>query len=345
MVRALDVEDFLAQSKNHLTLDVRSEGEYEYGHILHAENLPLFNNAERAQVGTTYKQRGKNEAVLEGLDIVGPKMGGFIRTVQPLVKENKVFVHCWRGGMRSGSMAWLLSMYGFEVYTLKGGYKNYRHYVQHVISLPRNYIVLGGKTGSGKTRVLHRLHEMGEQVIDLEKLASHKGSAFGMLGQPKQPTTEHFENMLAAELLSMNGDKAIWLEDESLRIGTVALHLQFRAHMRKAPLLVLDIPQEERVKLLVEEYAQHPIEALEKSLLNIQKRLGHEQWKEAMRHLHEKNFAEVARIALHYYDKTYSYGLTVKEAEEIQTLQFDTTDANTTASALLQAKNHLKRFI
>lgn len=344
MIQPLDIEEFLAQSQGHAVLDVRSEGEYEYGHIPHALNLPLFTNEERKLVGTTYKQRSKNEAILQGLDIVGKKMGDFVRFAQPLIKDNKIFIHCWRGGMRSGSMAWLFNLFGYEVFTLKGGYKKYRHYVLGLLAAPRHYVVIGGKTGSGKTMVLGALKKKGEQVLDLEQLAHHKGSAFGMLGQPKQPSTEHFENLMAEQLKHTHGSRAIWLEDESLRIGSVVINNEFWKQMRAAPLMVLDIPLEERIQHLVKEYAHHPAEGLEQSLLNIQKRLGHEQWKTAVQMLHEKNFEAVARIALHYYDKTYSYGLTVKDTDEIITLAFNTLNAEGIATELIARKAQLKIF-
>ncbi|MBK7149024.1 MAG: tRNA 2-selenouridine(34) synthase MnmH [Bacteroidetes bacterium] len=344
MIKPLAIEEFLTQSQGHLVLDVRSEGEYEQGHIPHALNLPLFTNEERKQVGTTYKQKSKNEAILQGLDMVGKKMGDFVRFAQPLIQDNKIFIHCWRGGMRSGSMAWLFNLFGYEVYTLQWGYKKYRHYVLGVLAAPRPYIVIGGKTGSGKTRVLQALKDKGEQVIDLEQLAHHKGSAFGMLGQPKQPSSEQFENLLALQLSAMDASRAIWLEDESMRIGTVVLQQGFWKQMRSAPLLVLEVPAAERIQQLVQDYAGHSIEGLENSLLHIQKRLGHEQWKTAVEKLHEKDFAEVARIALHYYDKTYSYGLTVKEAEEVVVLPFAAIDPEEISTALLAQKTQLKIF-
>ena len=151
MISQLPIEDFLTQSKNRLTLDVRSEGEYNYGHIPHAINLPLFNNEERKVVGTTYKQNSREEAILIGLDIVGKKMGDFVRFVKPLVNDNKVFVHCWRGGMRSGSMAWLLNLFGYEVFVLKGGYKSYRHYVLDSIAEKHRYIVIGGRSNRARS--------------------------------------------------------------------------------------------------------------------------------------------------------------------------------------------------
>jgi tRNA 2-selenouridine synthase len=326
VITALSASDFLHQSKLHLTLDVRSEGEYKYGHIPHALNLPLFNNEERKIVGTAYKQQSREQAMLLGLDIVGKKMSGFVQHIKPLVKDNKVFVHCWRGGMRSGSMAWLFDLFGYEVYTLKGGYKAYRHVVLEALAQSNSYIVVGGKTGSGKTAVLHQLSNMGEQVIDLEAFANHKGSAFGMLGQAPQPSTEHFENQLHLQLSQFDLSKRIWLEDESKKIGTVVLNDSLWQHLKVAPLYLIELPQEIRVKRLVEEYGANQKEGLKQSLTNIKKRLGGLEWKEAMEALEQNNLAKTASIALNYYDKTYDYSITQRESESVKRFAFETDD-------------------
>ncbi len=339
MITTLSASDFIEQSKQHLTLDVRSEGEYNYGHIPYAVNLPLFNNEERKIIGTAYKQQSREEAMLLGLDIVGKKMSGFVQHIKPLAKDNKVFVHCWRGGMRSGSMAWLFDLFWYEVYTLKGGYKAYRHVVLEALAQSNNYIVLGGKTGSGKTAVLHRLREMGEQVIDLEALANHKGSAFGMLGQAPQPSTEHFENLLHLQLSKFDLDKRIWLEDESKKIGTVVLNDNLWQHLKAAPLYLVELPQEVRVKRLVEEYAANQKEGLKQSLTNIKKRLGGLEWKEAMEALEENNFAKTAGITLNYYDKTYDYSITQRESESVRRFAFEKDDVDEIAQQLIERAN------
>ena len=339
MIQQLSIEEFLVQSKEHLTIDVRSEGEFEYGHILHATNLPLFNNEERKVIGTVYKQQGKNEAILLGLDIVGPKMSAFIKFAQPLVKENKIFVHCWRGGMRSGSMAWLFNQLGYDVYVLKGGYKAYRHQVLDILGSRIRYIVLGGRTGSGKTLILHELKKLGEQVIDLEALANHKGSAFGALGQAAQPSTEHFENMLAEELKMFDAQKRVWLEDESKTIGKVFLDLNFWNHLRLSPLFIIEIPVEMRVKKLAAEYGSFGVDELKTSFGNIVRRLGNEQWKSAVAAVEEKNMELAAQIALHYYDKAYDKGIAMKETEEIFRLAFANADEKAIARALINEAN------
>ena len=336
MSKALDITDFMALSQGHLTIDVRSPKEFAKGHIQHAINLPLFNDEERAKIGTIYKQTGRNEAIEAGLEIVGPKMADFVRFVKPLAKENKIFVHCWRGGMRSGSMAWLFDTMGYEVYTLKNGYKAYRHLVLEGLGRQAQYIIIGGRTGSGKTAILHKLKERGEQIVDLERLANHKGSAFGALGELPQPSTEQFENDVYLTLSKLDPAKPIWMEDESKNIGRCTITNELWSKMVKAPLIVVDIPLKVRVKRLVEDYGKMPVEGLEESIRKIERRLGNEAMKDALLSLTERNFAEVARITLHYYDKAYDHSLSTKEQKPLSILSFETDDIDLIVDKLVK---------
>ena len=337
MSKSLDAADFLDRSQGRLTIDVRSPKEFNKGHIPHAINLPLFNDEERAKVGTIYKQTGRNEAIEAGLEIVGPKMADFVRFVKPLAKDNKIFVHCWRGGMRSGSMAWLFDTMGYEVYTLNSGYKAYRHLVLEGLGRQASYIILGGRTGSGKTEILHHLQQIGQQILDFEKLAHHKGSAFGALGEKPQPSTEQFENNLYLEMSKLDLSKSIWLEDESKNIGKCSITNELWAHMCKAPLIVLDIPLELRVKRLVKDYGVMPIDGLEDAVRRIERRLGNEAMKDALSNLLEGNLHEFARITLHYYDKAYDHSLAIKDTKDITILPFETDDINRIAQKLLDS--------
>ena len=176
----------------------------------------MFTDAERARVGTLYKQQGRDAAMLEGLRIVGPKMALIVEKARMLAPDGKIGVHCWRGGERSASVAWLLEKAGFiEVFTLQRGYKAFRELVLSSFSSPKKLMILGGYTGTGKTEMLALLREQGEQVVDLEGLARHMGSAYGGIGKGAQPTTEHFENLLWDELSKQDPHRTIWLEDES----------------------------------------------------------------------------------------------------------------------------------
>ena len=342
MSKAIDINDFLSLSQGHLTIDVRSPKEFQKGHIPHAVNLPLFNDEERAKVGTLYKQTGRNEAIEAGLEIVGPKMAEFVRFVKPLVKSNKIFIHCWRGGMRSGSMAWLMDMMGYEVYTLRGGYKSYRNHVIDGLGTEAQYIIIGGRTGSGKTEILHRLRERGEQILDFEGIAHHKGSAFGALGEQPQPTTEQFENDLHLEMSKLDLSKPIWLEDESKNIGRCHITNELWANMVRSPLLVLDIPLEVRVKRLVKDYGEMPAEGLEDSIRRIEKRLGNEAMKASLKSLSEGDFAEVARITLRYYDKAYDHCIAIKLNKDIYHLSFETDDMAKVTDLLIEYSKTLK---
>jgi tRNA 2-selenouridine synthase len=334
MSNPLNITEFLTLSKGHLTIDVRSPKEFNKGHIPHAVNLPLFNDEERAKIGTIYVQTGRNEAIEAGLEIVGPKMADFVRFVKPLAKENKIFVHCWRGGMRSGSMAWLFDTMGYEVYTLKSGYKAYRHLVIEELGIQAKYIIVGGRTGSGKTEILHQLRDQGEQILDFEKLARHKGSAFGALGELPQPSTEQFENDLHLEMSKLDLSRTIWLEDESKNIGKCSITNELWANMVKSPLVVIDIPPEVRVKRLVKDYGEMPPEGLEDAIRRIERRLGNEAMKEALHCLSEKDFAGVARITLIYYDKAYDHSLAIKETKDITILSFEADDVEMIAKRL-----------
>lgn len=338
-VERINIEPFLEFAKQFLVIDVRSPGEYSHAHIPGACNLPLFSDEERKIVGTTYKQQSRQEAIKIGLDFFGPKMRKMVETVESLIVSHKlevngsrtILVHCWRGGMRSAAIAWLLDLYGFKVYTLNGGYKKYRHYVLDTFNLPFQFNMLGGYTGSGKTALLKELEKKGGSVIDLEKLASHKGSAFGNIGLPQQPGQEMFENLLATALRRsmVNSEWAkkeplgsiftttrssIWLEDESQRIGLVNIPPDIWKNMRQSPLYFLDIPFEERLKHIVQEYGQLDKEKLVGAIERIRQKLGNLNAKTAILLLNEGKITECFAILLKYYDKYYLKGLHNREA-------------------------------
>ena len=218
MIHTLDIHHFLELSGTIPVIDVRTPLEFDHARIPGAYNLPIFSNEERVMVGTTYKQKGREAAILLGFDLTGPKWSGFIKQALKRAPEKRIMVHCWRGGMRSGAMAWALNLYGFEVYLLEGGYKRFRNWVLDQFKKQYPILVLGGMTGSGKTQILHKLKEKGEQIIDLEGLAQHQGSSYGSMGYLNQPSQEHFENLLAVALSKVDTDRPLWLEDESLSI-------------------------------------------------------------------------------------------------------------------------------
>ena len=298
-------------------VDVRAPKEYLQGHIPQAVNMPLFTDEERAIIGTLYKQVGRDTAVEKGLELVGPKLASFVTQAKQIAPDKRIIVHCWRGGMRSGSMAWLLSMAGFRVYLLEGGYKAFRKHFLGILEqgLPK-LKVLGGPTGSGKTELLLQMQQKGQQVIELEGLSHHKGSSFGAINQSPQPTTEQFENEVFTILSSFDLSQPIWVEDESKLIGTVHLPNALYKQMQQVPVYVVNIPLEKRIDRLVADYTHCEKHLLEEALLRIKKRVGPQNVKAALEALALNDFRTVAEIVLQYYDKAYAYGLQGREVVE-----------------------------
>jgi tRNA 2-selenouridine synthase len=337
-IEKINIERFLELSKEYFVIDVRSPAEYSHAHIPGAYNLPLFSDEERKIVGTAYKQQSREAAIKIGLDFFGPKMRKTVEQVESIINSrqsavgslqnglqtgNCLLVYCWRGGMRSAGVAWLLDLYGFKVFSLIGGYKKFRNHVLGTFKLPFQFKILGGYTGSGKTEMLKALQRQGEATIDLEEIARHRGSAFGKMGC-EQPSQEMFENILAQELrkqLAIGNRQStnnvqecppltidhspIWLEDESQRIGDINIPHELWKTVRRSPVYFFDIPFEKRLHRIVEEYGNMDKEKLIDCIIRIQKRLGSLETKNAINYLHENNTVECFRILLKYYDKWY----------------------------------------
>ena len=273
-VHKINIDDFIIETstsvsaslRSSIIIDVRSPAEFEHAHIPSALNIPLFDNEQRAMIGTTYKKQSREAAIKAGLPLFGNKMLPMIESVEAWIKDRQkendvskptIYVHCWRGGMRSAAVAWLLDLYGYKVIQLTGGYKAYRNWVLTQFTIPYRLKVVGGYTGSGKTEILHALQEKNYAVIDLEGIAHHKGSAYGAIGQLPQPSQEMFENLLAEKLWEVNKkQKSIWIEDESQRIGTVLIPTPLFHLMRSSTCYFMTIPFEQRLNFIVEGYGR-----------------------------------------------------------------------------------------
>ena len=314
MTEPISVEEFLEKSRTIPVVDVRTPAEYEKGHIPGAFLFPLFNDRERAEVGTLYVQKGRTAAVLKGLQLVGPRLEAMARRGLEIAGGGSLLLYCWRGGMRSQSVAWLMEKVGIRCYTLENGYKAYRnHLLGFFNNIPPTIHVLGGLTGSGKTERLLQMAAAGEQVIDLEGLANHKGSAFGNLGNPPQPSTEHFQNLLFRAFSQMDPSRPVWLEDESRNVGRCSLPDGLWEKMQQARLFLLETSREERVERLMREYGNFDPDVLETAILKIQKRLGFDQSKKAIEACHNGNIRKALEICLAYYDKAYNYQLELRK--------------------------------
>jgi tRNA 2-selenouridine synthase len=335
--KKLDITRFLRQASEYPVIDVRSPGEFASGHIPGAINIPLFSDQEREAVGIRYKNEGRIHAILHGLDLSGPGMASKLREAIKIAGDGKLMVYCWRGGMRSEAMAWLFSLGDIETEILDGGYKSYRNHVLEYLSEKRNYIILGGLTGSGKTELLRTMGKNGHQVIDLEGIACHKGSAFGSLGQPPQPSSEHFANMLHREISLSDMNQPVWLEDESKNIGSVFMPDQFYRRMQESPVIALIMDVKTRMPRLLKEYSAHAKDELISSVLKISKRLGGDNTKESIESIESGDFTRAIEITLGYYDKTYMFGLKKRPGEMIRFIETDTDDVAVNIDRILNA--------
>ncbi len=317
-MRILSPEEFFALDRRPVLLDVRSPGEFTAGHAPGAVSMPLFDNDERAEVGTLYKQVSADEALLRGLEIAGGKLRHLVEQARAAAPDGSMVVQCWRGGQRSASVAWLLERAGMDVHQLSGGYQAYRAYVREWLSQDHHQLrVLSGPTGSGKTPILLAMREQGAAVIDLERLANHKGSSFGALGEDPQPTTEEFENLLYAALSEISPGTTVWLEDESRLIGTVCQPEVFYDRLLAAPAIELVQPTAWRVDNLVRDYAGYPREGLAAAFIRLRKKLGSNHLQAALEALESSDFVEACRIALVYYDKAYAHYASKKPAGQL----------------------------
>ncbi len=336
MITNLPIKEYLESVRNTPTLDVRSPMEYEHAHIPGAFNLGLLNNEERKIIGTTYKNSGNQAAVIQGYQLVGPKFSQFIEEALKISPDKNINVYCWRGGLRSNIMAFVLHTAGFKVNLLKGGYKAFRNWSAESLSEKRNIKVIGGKTGSGKTLIIEQLRKMGEQVINLESIANHRGSAFGSLGQLAQVSNEQFENLLVMEWNYLSSNKTLWVENESRTIGSNVIPLPIFNQMQKAITFDVQLPLEERINYIVKEYGCFNQTELANNTIKLQKRLGNLRLQQALEFLSEGNIRAWANMMLEYYDKTYIYGNSKREVGTVIPMVFDKLHAEEMTRKILE---------
>ena len=331
-----------------LLIDLRSPDEYYKGHMPNSINIPLFNNDERAFIGKKYKNAGREKAVFEGLKIVEKK---FDQLIGDIVSENKKYInktktplissqlkfYCARGGMRSISVSWLLEKIGYKSFKLEGGYKSYRNWVLNSFQDDRNITLIGGKTGTGKTKILKNLMSHNYQVIDLEYLANHRGSSFGGLGMTCQPSNEQFENLLAEKLLRFSKSKTIYLEAESANIGSCRIPNELFKQMKNAKRIEIIQSKKNRINELIRTYSVFPDNELKNSVKKISKRLGPQRTKRAIEAIGSKNWEDVCNAVLDYYDKCYDYELAnnlnvniidIQDKEENEIIELITKEEN-----------------
>ena len=292
-----------------IVVDVRTPSEFVQGHIPGSINIPLFTDNERSIVGTLYKQEGHEEAVQRGLEIVGPKMASLALEAKKQIGKNLAKVYCWRGGMRSRSMAWLFQATGLKTLTLQNGYKAFRRCALQALARPLPLVLIGGLTGCGKTTLLRHLKSEGGQVIDLEALAQHRGSSYGFMDGQLQPSNEQFENLIAWQCLSLDLKRPVWVEDESRMIGKCKIPDPFFTQMRMATLLIVKTSRQERIRQLLQDYGTVPISSLVEATQRIAKKLGGARTRQVIEYIREQNLGSAIEILLDYYDKAYTESL------------------------------------
>jgi tRNA 2-selenouridine synthase len=247
-------------SEFDLILDARSPGEFADDHLPGAVNAPVLDDAQRAQVGTLYKQVGAFEAKRLGAALVSRNIAHTLETLlAQTAREARLLIYCWRGGNRSGSLATVLARVGWRTSLIEGGYREFRrHVVSELETLPGklHYLVVAGRTGSGKSLILERLALLGAQVLDLEKIARHRGSVLGHLPDARQPSQKHFESQVWQQLRAFDPSKPILIESESRKIGQCQVPGGLIMAMRASPCVRIDASDEARSALLLSEY-QH----------------------------------------------------------------------------------------
>ena len=343
-MKKISIENFLKKAEKYTIIDVRTPDEFQKGHIPGAFNIPLFSNEERAIVGTKYKQESRDTALQEALDFVAVKTDFYLDELHKIVStKQELLIHCWRGGLRSAGMAKLFQADGYKVHILNGGYKSYRNYIHQSFEKNAKLIILGGMTGSGKTEILKEIGKLGEQILDLEKIAHHKGSAFGALGQEEQPTTEQFENNLFELWKNLDLGKRIWLEDESQLIGKVRIPDPLFKQIRSANVIKLEMDKKKRVERLMKEYTGFDTKPLIDSITNISRRLGGLDTKKAIEAVEKGDFRTAIDIVLSYYDKTYTYGLEKRKDQTVLSLQIEEDNPKKSAREVIDFERRNKK--
>ncbi len=341
-------ENFAEISTGALKLvDLRSPGEFAQGSMPHAVNVPLFSDQERAMVGTTYKQSGQLDAIQQGLEFVADKMPAFLDQLAELAGEQRrVAIHCWRGGMRSGSVGKLLEVVGITPIVLQGGYKAYRNRVLQLIQEMSNHrlLVLNGRTGSGKTQLIHELKNLQAPVIDFEGLAKHRGSALGHLNiQSLQPTQQQFENQLANAYFDVRRHPIVIVEIEQ-NIGKIQMPYSLREHITKSDMVLIERDLDDRVKHIAAEYAptwtEQDYEKFSLGILLLKKHLQGDMFERIISHVKKLEFNDAIRLLItHRYDKCYDKSIKRQTAHIIGTINMSSSSDQAALRILELASN------
>jgi tRNA 2-selenouridine synthase len=336
LFKDISIDELLQLDRNKYTLvDVRSPSEFEEMTIPGSINIPVFNDEERAEVGTLYKQVNPEIAKDRGLEIFAAKLPSFMKTFQQTKGEKVVF--CWRGGMRSKSAATMLDLMGNKVTRLHGGVRTYRQWVLdrlENLNLDGNTFILNGGTGTGKTTILHRLKEQGLPVLDLEGMAGHRGSVFGHIGTSPN-NQKKFDSLLVEETLSLQDSPFVVYEAESKRIGKVMVPEYLLKKKEEGTHIILKMPMDQRVKHILEEYRlQEHHEEFTAAFERIKKHIHTPIAREIQDYIEEHDYKNALPLLLeYYYDPKYKHS--ANQYPEDQKIFLEVNDIEEAVTAIL----------
>lgn len=330
MFQDITISDLLTlkEKQVYTMIDVRSPKEFKEATIPGSINIPVFNDEERAEVGTIYKQVGKEAAMEKGLAIFSKKLPAFIAEFNKI--DTPMTVFCWRGGMRSKTAATVLDLMGIRANRLTGGIRAYRRWVVKYLETEKFHpelLVLNGYTGSGKTVILKKLLEKGYPVIDLEKMAGHRGSIFGQIGLTPS-NQKKFDSVLVTEMLKYEDERIVFIEGESKRIGRVYLPDVIFEKKERGLQIFIDLPLEERVKNIIEEYEpwSNP-DRFQEAFRYIKKKIHTPAAKQIESHLENGEFEPAVKLLLeYYYDPRYEHSASHFQESQKMTIQAVTVD-------------------
>ena len=299
----------LIKEKSYVLIDVRTPDEYEKEGIPNSINIPILLNEERVEVGTVYKQISPEAGKAIGMKFISKRLPEIFEQVSKISKGTKKIVfYCARGGMRSGSMTALFGSLGYRVTKLEGGYKQYREFIGKEIKRLNEgveYIIIHGKTGIGKTKILNSLEKKGYSVLDLEKYADHKGSFFGGLCEKRGQSQKRFESLLY-EFFSKNKPQYVVCESESKRIGDVYVPDTIFESMKGGRHIFADTSIEHRIKIVMEDYTNTDLNAIKECILKLRRYTENKYVDNLLQLLEEENLKEISReLIVGYYDGLY----------------------------------------
>lgn len=314
----ISFEDFLKE-ESVVLIDVRTPKEFLLEKVPNSINIPVLFDEERVSVGTTYVQQSKETAKKIGVEFISKRLPKIFEQVQELSKKySKLVFMCARGGMRSSSITALFASLGYRVLKLDGGYKAYRDFILNRLPIENEkfkYLVIHGRTGVGKTKILNRMNELGVSVMNLEKMASHKGSFFGALGEKFPQSQKRFDGEIF-EFLRTCKTKYIVVESESKRIGNLYVPESVYSSMTGGKHIFINTSISKRVDILMEDYGNVAIEEMEKCIMKVARYISKEKLNNYLKLLYSKKLRELGELLIiQYYDPLYEISINKHEFE------------------------------